>query len=210
MDLDESRTRLLTHLRWEISDSSVVDAIARVPREAFVPEDLVNAAYDDRPLDIGYGQTISQPYIVALMVQALQLSGDEKVLEVGTGSGYAAAVLSHLAATVVTVEIVPELEEAARSVLARLGYSNVQVHRAGNSLGWLPDAPYDAILVSAGAPSIPPILLGQLKWAGRMVIPLGSRLQQNLSRVTRTTEGTRVESLGACYFVPLIGADAWQ
>ncbi|MFW6150000.1 MAG: protein-L-isoaspartate(D-aspartate) O-methyltransferase [Chloroflexota bacterium] len=210
MDLDESRTRLLTHLRWEISDSSVVDAIARVPREAFVPEEMVNAAYDDRPLDIGYGQTISQPYIVALMVEALQLSGDEKVLEVGTGSGYAAAVLSHLAAKVVTVEIVPELEETARSALSRLGYSNVEVHRAGDSLGWLPEAPYDAILVSAGAPSIPPILLGQLKWGGRVVIPLGSRLQQNLSRVTRTADGTHVENLGACYFVPLIGADAWQ
>lgn len=209
-NLEESRARLLSHLSWEISNKSVVEAISRVPREAFVPHHLIHAAYDDSPLEIGYGQTISQPFIVALMIQALELSPEDKVLEVGTGSGYAAAVMSHLAGEVVTVEIVPELEETARHVLAELGYTNVEVHSAGDVLGWLPGAPYNAILVSAGAPSIPPILMGQLNWGGRIVIPVGSRVQQDLLKVSKTTEGNRVENLGACYFVPLLGADGWQ
>ncbi|GAH45371.1 unnamed protein product, partial [marine sediment metagenome] len=159
---------------------------------------------------IGFGQTISQPFIVALMIQALELKGDEKVLELGTGSGYEAAVLAELAKQVVTVEIIPELAESAKRVLEKLGYSNVEVHIAGKTLGWLEDAPYDAIIVSAGAPSIPQILLGQLSWGGRLVIPVGSHWQQELMKLSKDKEGNKVENLGACYFVPLIGEGAWK
>ena len=163
-DLERARTRLIKHLSWEIADKRVVEAMSRVPRDCFVPQEHADAAYDDRPLSIGFGQTISQPFIVALMIQALELRGDEKVLELGTGSGYEAAVLAEIARQVVTVETIPELEESARRALAKRGYSNIQVHRASKALGWIPDAPYDAIIVSAGAPSIPEILLGQLAW----------------------------------------------
>ncbi len=210
VNLEKARANLIKHLSWEIADKRVVEAMERVPREAFVPPEHYHAAYKDRPLSIGFGQTISQPFIVALMVQALELKGDEKVLELGTGSGYEAAVLAELAGQVITVEIIPELAESAKQVLAKLGYSNVTVHIAGNTLGWMEDAPYDAIIVSAGAPSIPQILLGQLSWGGRLVIPVGSRWQQELMRVTREKKGNRVENLGACYFVPLIGEDAWN
>ena len=183
----------------------------RVPREEFVlPVDL-QAAYDDHPLSIGYGQTISQPFIVALMIQALELKSSDSVLELGTGSGYVAAILAALAEKVVSVEIIPELAKSATHVLGRLGYTNVDVHLVSKStLGWLDDAPYDAIIVSAGAPSLPAMLLGQLKWKGRLVIPIGSRFQQDLIKVTRLQKGDKVEDMGSCYFVPLIGDDAWR
>jgi len=210
MDLEKAKAELIKHLSWEITDKRVVEAMNRVPREAFVPQEYYYASYEDRPLSIGFGQTISQPFIVALMIQALELKGDEKVLELGTGSGYEAAVLAELARQVVTVEIIPELAESAKRVLEKLGYSKVKVHIAGKTLGWLEDTPYDAIIVSAGAPSIPQILLGQLSWGGRLVIPVGSRWQQELMKVTKEKEGNKVENLGACYFVPLIGEDAWK
>jgi len=202
---------LFSHLAWEIRDKRIVEAMQHVPREEFVPLSQRNAAYDDRPLSIGHGQTISQPFIVALMVQALDLKETDKVLEVGAGSGYVSAILAELAARVVGVEIVPELAESASLTLSALGYDNVSIHVAPPStLGWLPEAPYDAIIVSAGAPSVPALLLGQLKWNGRMVIPVGSRSQQNLLKITRKPEGDEVEDMGACYFVPLIGDDAWK
>lgn len=210
MDLEKAKAALIKHLTWEIADKRVVEAMGRVPREAFVPQEYYHAAYEDRPLSIGFGQTISQPFIVALMIQALELKGDEKVLELGTGSGYEAAVLAELAKQVVTVEIIPELAESAKRVLGKLGYSNVEVHSAGKTLGWLEDAPYDAIIVSAGAPSIPQILLGQLSWGGRLVIPVGSHWQQELMKISKNKEGNKVENLGACYFVPLIGEGAWK
>ncbi len=210
MDLEKAKAALIKHLTWEIADKRVVEAMKRVPREAFVPQEYYHAAYEDRPLSIGFGQTISQPFIVALMIQALELKGDEKVLELGTGSGYEAAVLAELAKQVVTVEIIPELVESAKRVLGKLGYSNVEVHSAGKTLGWLEDAPYDAIIVSAGAPSIPQILLGQLSWGGRLVIPAGSHWQQELMKISKDKEGNKVENLGACYFVPLIGEGAWK
>ncbi|MCK4579747.1 MAG: protein-L-isoaspartate(D-aspartate) O-methyltransferase [Dehalococcoidia bacterium] len=210
MDLETARARLLKHLSWEIADECVVEAMSRVRREAFVPAEYSPAAYDDRPLCIGFGQTISQPFIVALMIQALELQGEEKVLELGTGSGYEAAVLANIARRVVTVEVIPELKESAVRVLEKLGYANVEVHAAGQTLGWLEDAPYDAIIVSAGAPSIPQILLGQLAWGGRMVIPVGSRWQQDLMKITKKEQGNEVENLGACYFVPLVGEGAWK
>jgi len=210
IDLEKAKAALIKHLTWEIADKRVVEAMKRVPREAFVPQEYYHAAYEDRPLSIGFGQTISQPFIVALMIQALELKGDEKVLELGTGSGYEAAVLAELAKQVVTVEIIPELAESAKQVLEKLGYSNVEVHIAGKTLGWLEDAPYDAIIVSAGAPSIPQILLGQLSWDGRLVIPVGSHWQQELMKISKDKEGNKVENLGACYFVPLIGEGAWK
>jgi protein-L-isoaspartate(D-aspartate) O-methyltransferase len=210
VDLERARQSLLNSLDREIADNRVVDAMRRVPREAFVPQEQYHAAYDDRPLSIGFGQTISQPFIVALMVQALELRGDEKVLELGTGSGYEAAILAELAQKVVTVECIPELAEAARQVLDKLDYSNIEVHVAGRTLGWPEGAPYDAIIVSAGAPTVPQALVEQLTWNGRLVIPVGSRWQQELLRVTKLRKGNEIENLGGCYFVPLIGEGAWE
>ena len=209
-DLEWARQSLLKHLEYEIADNRVVEAMKRVPREAFVSQEQYHAAYDDRPLSIGFEQTISQPFIVALMVQALELRGDEKVLELGSGSGYEAAILAELAQKVVTVECIPELAKSARQVLDKLGYSNIEVHVAGKTLGWPNGAPYDAIIVSAGAPTVPEVLLEQLTCNGRLVIPVGSRLQQELLRVTRLKKRNQIENLGGCYFVPLIGEGAWE
>jgi len=209
-DLERARENLLKYLDHEIADKRVVEAMRRVPRDAFVSPEQHHAAYDDRPLGIGFGQTISQPFIVALMVQALHLKQDEQVLELGTGSGYEAAILAELAQRVVTVENVPELAESAKQVLDRLGYSNVEIHVAGKTLGWPAGAPYDAVIVSAGAPSVPQVLVDQLNWGGRLVIPVGSRWQQELLKVTKLKKKNRIESLGGCYFVPLIGEGAWE
>jgi protein-L-isoaspartate(D-aspartate) O-methyltransferase len=210
MDLAEARIQLLKHLDWEIRDKRVIDAMGRVPREKFVLPGYYNAAYDDRPWSIGFGQTISQPFIVAMMIQALELKGDEKVLEVGTGSGYVAAILAELCSKVVTVDCIPELVNSASRLLNNLGYQNIEVHLSRDVLGWLDEAPYDAIIVSAGAPSIPKILLGQLSWRGRLVIPVGSRFEQRLLKISRNKENDTIEDLGACYFVPLLGKDAWE
>jgi len=209
VDLERARENLLKHLEYEIADKRVIEAMKRIPREAFVSQEQYQAAYEDRPLSIGFGQTISQPFIVALMVQALELRGDEKVLELGTGSGYEAAILAELAEKVVTVECIPELAESARQILDNLGYSNIEVHVAGRTLGWSEEAPYDAIIVSAGAPSVPKVLLEQLAWNGRLIIPVGSRWQQELLRVTKLRKRNHVANLGGCYFVPLIGECAW-
>lgn len=209
-DLERARENLFRYLASEIADKRVVEAMRHVPREAFVPPEQYRAAYDDRPLSIGFGQTISQPFIVALMIQALALEGREKVLELGAGSGYVAAILGELAGSVTTVECIPELAESARQVVDKLGYSNVEVHVAGKTLGWPEGAPYDAIIVSAGAPAVPQALLKQLTWNGRMVIPVGSRWQQELLKVTKLRKGNRTENLGGCYFVPLIGEGAWD
>jgi protein-L-isoaspartate(D-aspartate) O-methyltransferase len=209
-DLEWARENLLKYLDHEIADKRVVEAMKHVPREAFVSPEQYRAAYDDRPLGIGFGQTISQPFIVALMVQALELRENEKVLELGTGSGYEAAILAELAQKVVTVECIPELAESAKQVLDKLGYSNIEIHVADKTLGWPEGAPYDAIIVSAGAPTVPQVLLEQLTWEGRLVIPVGSRWQQDLLRVTKLRKGNRIENLGGCYFVPLIGEGAWE
>ena len=209
-DLEQARHNLLRYLNHEIADKRVIEAMKHVPREAFVSQEQYHVAYDDRPLGIGFGQTISQPFIVALMVQALELNGDEKVLELGTGSGYEAAILAELAQKVVTVECIPELAESAKRVLNRLGYSNIEIHVAGKILGWPQGAPYDAIIVSAGAPTVAQVLLDQLAWNGRLVIPVGSRWQQELLKVTKLRKGNEIEDLGGCFFVPLIGEDAWE
>jgi protein-L-isoaspartate(D-aspartate) O-methyltransferase len=184
--------------------------MARVPRECFVSPDLRRFAYEDRPLPIGHGQTISQPLMVAMMMEVLYLQGDERVLEVGTGSGYQAALLAELASYVVTVERVPELAEQACQRLRELGYRNIEVHIATDALGWSEGAPYDAILVTAGAPRVPRALLQQLAVGGRLVIPVGQRRVQHLLHVAKTPRGTTVRRLGECRFVPLIGRGAWS
>jgi protein-L-isoaspartate(D-aspartate) O-methyltransferase len=208
--LSRSRTALLAELAVEVGDARVLDAIARVPRERFVPPELRLHAYENRPLPIGYGQTISQPLIVALMTAALDLRGGDKVLEVGTGSGYQAALLSRLAAHVVTVERVPELARQAERTIAELGYANVEVHVAGETLGWPEGAPYDAIIVTAGAPRVPHELVEQMRIGGRMAVPVGGRDLQELVQVVRSPEGPVIINLGPCRFVPLVGPGAWS
>jgi len=209
-ELEAARARLFEYLRQEIKDQRVLEAMARVPREFFVPPESRHVAYEDGPLPIGYGQTISQPFIVALMTQALELTGQEKVLEVGAGSGYQAAILAELAQQVIAVERLAPLAERARKVLNRLGYTNIAIHQAEEALGWPEDAPYDAIIVAAGAPRVPPELLAQLAIGGRLVIPVGSRYMQQLYRVTRRRDKNEVENLGGCCFVSLIGSGAWE
>jgi protein-L-isoaspartate(D-aspartate) O-methyltransferase len=210
MDFKEARANLVSDLRGVIRDKRVLDAMARIPREQFVPQKLQDQAYEDKPLPIGYEQTISQPYIIALMTQALDLNGDEKVLEVGTGSGYQAAILAELSQTVVTTERVPELAENANDLLNRLGYTNIEVHLAEETIGWQDDAPYDAIIVTAGAPQIPADLMLQLAYGGRLVIPVGSRYIQELYKITKRRGKNLVHNLGGCRFVSLIGKDAWE
>ncbi|MEX1254214.1 MAG: protein-L-isoaspartate(D-aspartate) O-methyltransferase [Dehalococcoidia bacterium] len=210
IDFEAARTDMVRALRKEIRDERVLEAFGRVPRERFVIPDLHRYAYEDRPLPIGEGQTISQPLMVAIMTEALQLRGDGKVLEVGTGSGYQAAVLSLLAREVISVERIPELAQSAASRLKALGYNNVRVYPAKETLGWPDEAPYDAIIVTAGAPEVPRSLVDQLAMGGRMVIPVGSRKAQQLVRVTNSDRGVTLERLGECRFVPLIGGqEGW-
>ena len=210
MDFEAKRTILVEHLGAEISDECVLAAMSRVPRERFVPPEEQHLAYEDRPLPIGLGQTISQPYIIALMTAALELTGREKVLEVGAGSGYQAAILAELARLVITVERLPALAKAARRVLDSLGYTNVRVNLAEETSGWPAEAPYDAIIVTAGAPRVPEALLEQLVIGGRLVIPVGSRYEQELYKVIKRRKKNIVQNLGGCRFVPLIGEDAWE
>jgi protein-L-isoaspartate(D-aspartate) O-methyltransferase len=193
-----------------ISDERVLAAMGRVPREAFVPPDLAEQAYVDGPLPIGEGQTISQPYVVALMVEAARVGRGAHVLEIGTGSGYGAAVLAELADSVHTIERVASLAAAAAARLAVLGYTRVQVHVGDGTLGWPPDAPYDAIVVTAGGPSVPLPLVSELAIGGTLVIPVGSGRVQRLLRITRTGEDFTRDDLGAVQFVPLIGTEAWD
>jgi protein-L-isoaspartate(D-aspartate) O-methyltransferase len=208
--LAPARERMLALLHKHVRDERVIAAMAAVPRERFVPEHLRSRAYDDSALPIGEGQTISQPLIVALMTEALALRPDDRVLEVGTGSGYQAAVLSGLAREVETVERLPHLLERAREVLASLGCENVRAHLAGEMLGWPERAPYDAIIVAAGAPHVPRVLIDQLNHGGRLVIPVGELRGQELVRAVKTPHGVELTRLGLCGFVPLIGRDAWQ
>ena len=204
------RIKLAQQLRKEgIFDDSVLSAMARVPRELFVSRQARRQAYEDRPLPIGEGQTISQPYMVALMTQTLRPEAHMRVLEVGTGSAYQAAILAELCSHVVTVERVKSLADAAAKLLDVLGYDNVEVHHVCSDLGWLEKAPYDGIMVTAGSPMVPEGLLAQLVEGGRMVIPVGSMSLQSLQLVVKSQGRARVTNLGACRFVPLIGEDAW-
>ena len=193
-----------------VRDERVLDAMRAVPREKFIPARLAGRAYADGPLPIGAGQTISQPYVVAIMSAAAELTPDDRVLEIGTGSGYGAAVLSHLAAAVTTVERRHGLADDAEKRLRSLGYDKVRVERGDGTLGWPEAAPYDAIIVTAGGPEVPDALRSQLRDGGRLVIPIGSdRQSQRLIRERRTHGGYQVDQLGLVRFVPLIGEQGW-
>jgi len=210
MDFEAARAELIEQLSTEIRDQRVLAAMRRIPREIFVPPESRHLAYQDKPLPIGHEQTISQPFIIALMTEALELKGKERVLEIGTGSGYQAAILAELARKVITTERVKQLAERARKLLAKLGYTNIEVHPAEETLGWRQEAPYDAIMVTAAAPKVPPELIAQLAIGGRLVIPVGSRYVQELCKVSRGEKKNKVANLGGCRFVSLIGKGAWE
>jgi protein-L-isoaspartate(D-aspartate) O-methyltransferase len=192
-----------------IADPKVLAAMARVPREAFIAPELAKSAYDDSPLPIAEGQTISQPYIVALMTEAACVGSSSRVLEVGSGSGYAAAVLSELAASVVTIERHAKLAASAREILKRLGYSNVDVIEGDGSRGMPERAPFDAILVAAAAPEAPESLKRQLAEGGRLVIPISANSHQDLRVISRRGDRFEEEDLGPVRFVPLLGKEGW-
>jgi protein-L-isoaspartate(D-aspartate) O-methyltransferase len=214
LDYSELRERMVRNqiaLRG-VTSALVLDAMRKVPRERFLPTGQGVFAYDDTPLPIGQGQTISQPYVVGYMADGLALEGGEKVLEIGTGSGYAAAVLAEIAAEVFTVERIVGLAEVASKTLDELGYHNVHVRHGDGTLGWPEHAPFDGIVVSAGAPEIPEPLKQQLKIGGRLVIPVGkSKAYQELVRVTRVAEDEfEIEELVPVRFVPLVGEEGWS
>jgi protein-L-isoaspartate(D-aspartate) O-methyltransferase len=195
--------------RRGIHDSRVLRIMAAVPRHLFVDPTFVGRAYSDHALPIGQDQTISQPYMVALMTQALGLTGDEKVLEIGTGSGYQTAMLAELADRVFTIERIPEIGIAARERLTAMGYSNVIFRIGDGTVGWREMSPFDRVIVTAGAPQVPPFLEEQLRVGGWGIVPVGDASNQSLVRVTRTEAGVQEEVLCSCTFVPLIGKEGW-
>ncbi len=212
MDFDAQRAALVKLLEKRgIRDRRVLDAMGKVPRHLFVPEYIRHAAYEDRPLPIGFEQTISQPYIVAMMTEALELKEGARVLEIGTGSGYQAAVLAEIAAEVYTVERIPQLFSRAKRLLESLGYDNVHFKLADGTEGWPEHAPYDAIMVTAASPDVPEPLVEQLAVGGVMVIPVGGELTQRLLRIRKVSEDeVETESLGGCVFVKLKGRYGWS
>ena len=193
-----------------ITDKRVLHAIGTVQRHLFMEEALIGEAYNDHPMPIGHKQTISQPYIVALMTQALELTGDEMTLEIGTGSGYQTAILAELSEKVFTIERLRPLMEASRKRLYDLKYTNILFKAFDGTLGWQEYAPYDAIIVTAGAPKIPQPLLDQLADGGRMVVPVGDKFSQELIRIDRKKDDFKEKNLGGCRFVDLIGVHGWQ
>ncbi len=207
--LERSRAALFADLRQRVGDDDVIDAMETVRRDLLVPHEYRDRSYEDTSLPIERGQTISQPRIVAEMTSALRLSRSDVVLDVGTGSGYQAAVASLLADRIVSVELVPEIADRASRRLQWLGYHNVKIQHAGAILGCPQESPYDRIVVAAAAPSIPDSLVAQLREFGRMVIPVGDRDYQILTCVTRTPRGLVIQELGPCQFVPLLGNEAW-
>ncbi len=200
------RTQLLER---GVHDSRVLDAMRKVPRHLFVEPALVNRAYDDDPLPIGAKQTISQPYIVGYMLQALKLTGTERVLEIGTGSAYQTALLAELCANVFSVEKLRALAAQARARLDELRYYNVAIHMGDGTLGWSEHAPYDAIIVAAGAPRVPEPLAQQLAPGGKLIIPIGDHQSQTLKLTARTPSGLEETNLGGCRFVKLLGRYGW-
>ena len=193
-----------------ITDQRVLRVMGKIPRHLFMEEALVGEAYNDHPLPIGHKQTISQPYIVALMTQALELTGKEKTLELGTGCGYQSAILAELSDKVYTIERIRPLMEKARKLLSKLGYTNIMFKAFDGTFGWKEYEPYDAIMVTAGAPKIPEPLLDQLAEGGRMIIPIGDKYSQELIKVTREKDEYKKENLGGCRFVDLIGVHGWK
>ena len=207
------RAKMVDHLRahYGIKDERVLAAMNLVPRHLFVPEAIQPQAYKDNALPIAAGQTISQPFIVARMTELLDLKGRERVLEVGSGSGYQTAVLAHVARKVFAVERIPDLAENAKQLLLWMGYRNISFRTADGTEGWKVYSPFDAILVAAGGPEIPDPLVQQLEIGGRMIIPIGiDQKSQNLVKVVRTENGIKTENCGPCAFVPLIGSHGWE
>jgi protein-L-isoaspartate(D-aspartate) O-methyltransferase len=211
-DIPRTRLRMVEEqiVARGIKDQRVIAAMGKVPRHLFVEEALQSQGYSDHPLPIGEKQTISQPYMVALMTEALELTGKEKVLEIGTGSGYQTAILAECAAKVFSVERIRSLAIKARKLLLELGYFNIEVKFSDGTFGWLEEGPFDAIMVTAGAPDIPQPLIDQLKVGGRMAIPVGDTYVQDLMRIQKTGDGITKENYGGCRFVRLIGKYGWE
>jgi len=193
-----------------ITDIRVLNAMREIPRHLFVGEALMDQAYNDFPLPIGEQQTISQPFIVAEMTQALQLSKDDRVLEIGTGSGYQAAILSQIAYRVYTIERIYNLYIKARKLFDHLGYHNIVTRYSDGTTGWKDESPFDAIIVTAAAPEIPAVLIDQLSTNGRLVMPVGSHLTQRLTKLVRDENGIHQTNLGDCRFVKLVGEHGWS
>jgi protein-L-isoaspartate(D-aspartate) O-methyltransferase len=212
MDWEEQRDQMVKRqlVSRGIKDERVLEAMRKVPRHFFVPEKLRESAYYDGPLSIGEGQTISQPYMVALMTECLGLKGGEKVLEVGTGSGYQTAILAELAEHVYTIERVPILLEKAQQVLTHLGYKTIKFKGGDGTNGWREESPFDGIIVTAGAPDISQVLVEQLNDGGVLIIPVGSRYSQSLYKVTKKGDKFEKEERTLCVFVPLIGKYGWK
>lgn len=212
INFDVSRERMVTEqlIPRGISEPRVLDAFRKVERHKFVPKKFEETAYSDHPLPIGDGQTISQPYMVALMTEKLELTGSEKVLEVGTGSGYQAAILAELAREVYSVERFEELAINADSLLKDLGYDRVEIKVGDGTLGWKEMAPFDRIIITAGSPDIPKSLISQLGNNGKLVIPVGSGFSQVLTVATKSNSKISKEEVCGCVFVPLVGAEGWK
>ena len=212
IDFDKERSRMVDEqIAYRgVTDPRVLAVMGKVPRHEFMPEALRTQAYGDHAMPIGEGQTISQPYIVALMTELLELKGDERVLEIGTGSGYQAAVLAELCQKVFTIERVKTLADKARATLDRLGYKNVVMKVYDGTYGWKEMSPFDAIIVTAAAPDVPDTLVEQLKEGGRLVIPVGERYSQVLMKVIKSPSGVVTKTSIPCVFVPLIGAKGWK
>ncbi|MEW6376618.1 MAG: protein-L-isoaspartate(D-aspartate) O-methyltransferase [Thermodesulfobacteriota bacterium] len=212
MDFPKARSKMVEEqiVSRGIRDARLIAAMKKIPRHLFVEEALQSQAYCDHPLPIGERQTISQPYIVALMTEALQLTGREKILEIGAGSGYQTAILAELAEKVFSIERIRSLALRARKLLYELGYFNVEIKIFDGTFGWVEESPFDAVMVTAGAPIIPQPLIDQLAMGGRLVIPVGDAFVQDLIRVVKTEEGIKKEDLGGCRFVKLIGRYGWE
>jgi protein-L-isoaspartate(D-aspartate) O-methyltransferase len=210
-DFNLSRERMVKNqlIARGIKDERVLQAMGKIPRHLFIEDALYGEAYNDHPVPIGEKQTISQPYIVALMTEALELKGDENTLEIGTGSGYQTAILAELSSRVYTIERIKSLLGNARKLLSQLGYDNILFKAFDGTLGWKEYAPFDAIMVTAGAPHVAKPLIDQLADNGRMIIPVGDRYTQELIKVTRKGKDLEQKSLGGCRFVNLIGAHGW-
>jgi protein-L-isoaspartate(D-aspartate) O-methyltransferase len=212
MDFPKARLKMVEEqiVSRGIKDPRLIAAMKKIPRHLFVEEALQSQAYTDHPLPIGEKQTISQPYMVALMTEALLLTGRERVLEIGTGSGYQTAILAELSEKVFSVERIRPLAIRARKLLYELGYFNVEIKIFDGTFGWMEESPFDAILVTAGSPDIPETLIDQLAMGGKLVIPVGDVFVQDLFRVTKTEGGVKKEDLGGCRFVKLIGKYGWE
>lgn len=211
-DYERQRQRMVERQirKRGVRSGRVLAAMERIPRHRFVPEDSCDHAYEDSPLSIGKGQTISQPFMVAVMTECAAPESDDRVLEVGTGSGYQTAILAELVREVYSLERIPELAERAEGLLTRLGYENVSIRVGDGSEGWREKAPFDAIIVTAGAPEIPEPLVEQLEEGGRLVIPIGSAHHQTLCTVKKERNRIRKEEGTGCVFVPLIGTFGWE